>query len=107
MPDSSDFSKCEICDCYEICLCSQSWGNESGLYICEGKEHVFCCNCISPAKLKKVQAAQEESDGVPSELCPICSRNFITDEDLLKFLLAKVNMTKAQAIKACKKDRKS
>jgi hypothetical protein len=98
--DSSDYSTCEICDNYEICLCSQAYGNESGLYICKGKEHVFCCNCISKTKLKQVQAAWEENDyGVPSEFCPICSRKFVTDEDLLKFLLTKVKMTKSQAIK--------
>lgn len=42
--DSSDYCECQVCKMYEICLVTDGFGKESGLYGCQNG-HTFCKEC--------------------------------------------------------------
>ena len=101
MSDSSDYMTCEVCHCYEICLITEPTGTESGLYSCE-EGHVFCKDCFPEFHDKALAFEQEQGeyhDEVPAQECPICQKQYVRDEDILEYLLEKMNVTKEEIVK--------
>ena len=92
---SVDFFDCVICG-ESVCEC----GNFTCCQNCENK---FCTNCYPDPP--------EWEDGEDfgkylkrcMKVCPICSEDIILDEDLVKFLLKKLKLTRKQAEKLYKK----
>jgi len=83
--DSTDYVECDICKTYEICLITDVFGPESGLFTCG--EHHFCKQCITKPHLEQILAIydgfdedEDELPWVPKELCPVCQKNAITEE---------------------------
>ena len=62
---------------------------------CETCESQFCSARCAKPKLEY----SEEHDGEICVSCVICRGEFCSDEMLMKFLLTKLNLTKAQAKK--------
>ncbi len=69
-----EFFPCSNPDCYEtICDCDSFWN-------CEKCGYVLCDSC--------------ESKYVDNVVCPFCSKEIVTDTDLLTFLLKKLRLNK-------------
>ena len=85
---SSSSYICEVCGCHEEGMDLDI--ADAGMYECK-REHIFCQRHELPPDI-----INEVGDAwaVPTDICPICQLHHIRDQDLLMFMVMRMNSTK-------------
>ena len=75
---------------------------EAEMYGCE-KGHVFCERYLIDDK-NEISSFEEddEEDELPSRMCPLCQFKHLSDNDMIAYLLKKLNLTKEKILQEVK-----
>ncbi len=107
---SNSSSETFICDvCGEMVSGMDMGLTDAGMYRCK-KDHTFCeSEALHPEKIEALENGENEEEEfdryeVPTECCPICQMQAITDRDLIPYLLKKVGVTRGELLEIVQKE---
>jgi hypothetical protein len=82
---------CPICKLYRVDYC---WDNNESPILCY-QNHLFCMECYKKFNSPS-DAPWDKESKIDYSKCPICTKQAITDKDLLAFLLKKFKLNRSK-----------
>src|ERR1700712_889579 len=82
---------------YPCASCNQTFTTSGDFHSCDSCGLMFCVNCFDDEGFKWLDEDTKQYEEAKLKACPICSQRIVTDSDLLKFVLKKLDMTRAKA----------
>ena len=94
---SSSSYVCNFPDCYHQ---KSGWDlslEETNMISCESDRHIFCKEHIDTKKIERREEPDVYSEEyLPSEFCPLCNFDKMSDQDLIVYLLLSSGKTREE-----------